>query len=89
MGGAGGIVEVDETYIGQQAGLGTDASGYHNKNMVVTLVERGGSARSFHTDGHSIGDIVPIVRENIQRETRMMTDKAPSLHAGRQGVCGA
>jgi transposase-like protein len=76
MGGAGGIVEVDETYIGRQEGLGVDKTGYHNKNMVVTLVERGGSARSFHTDGHSIGDIVPIVRDNIERETRMMTDKA-------------
>jgi transposase-like protein len=76
MGGAGGIVEVDETYIGQQAGLRTDKSRYHNKNMVVTLVERGGSARSFHTDGHSIGDIVPIVRANIRRESKLMTDAA-------------
>jgi transposase-like protein len=76
MGGAGGIVEVDETYIGRQKGQGVDKSGYHNKNMVVTLVERGGSARSFHTDGHSIADIVPIVRENIRRESRLMTDKA-------------
>ena len=81
MGGAGGIVEVDETYIGQQAGLKTDKSRYHNKNMVVTLVERGGSARSFHTDGHSIADIVPIVRENIDRESRMMTDKAMHYRA--------
>src|SRR3984885_11506199 len=81
MGGAGGIVEVDETYIGQQEGLKTDASRYHNKNMVVTLVERGGSARSFHTDGHSIADIVPIVRENIDRESRMMTDKAMHYRA--------
>jgi hypothetical protein len=76
MGGAGGIVEVDETYIGQQEGLPTDVSRYHNKNMVVTLVERGGAARSFHTDGHSIADIVPIVRENIARESRLMTDRA-------------
>jgi transposase-like protein len=76
MGGTGGIVEVDETYIGRQAGHGIDKSGYHNKNMVVTLVERGGSARSFHTDGHSIADIVPIVRENIKRESRLMTDRA-------------
>jgi transposase-like protein len=76
MGGAGGIVEVDETYIGRQESLGIDQTGYHNKNMVVTLVERGGSARSFHTDGHSIGDIVPIVRENIARESRLMTDQA-------------
>jgi transposase-like protein len=76
MGGEGKEVEADETYIGQQEGLGTDASRYHNKNMVVTLVERGGSARSFHTDGHSIASIVPIVRENIKRESRLMTDKA-------------
>jgi transposase-like protein len=83
MGGAGGIVEVDETYIGRQAGHGVDQTGYHNKNMVVTLVERGGSARSFHTDGHSIADIVPIVRENIRRESRLMTDRA--LHYRRVG----
>jgi transposase-like protein len=83
MGGPGGIVEADETYIGRQAGLGVDKSGFHNKNMVVTLVERGGSARSFHTDGHSIADIVPIVRENIRRETRLMTDQA--LHYRRVG----
>jgi transposase-like protein len=77
MGGAGGIVEVDETYIGRQKDLGVDKTRYHNKNMVVTLVERGGSARSFHTDGHSIKDIVPIVRNN------MMTDRA--LHYRRVG----
>src|SRR5580692_2869390 len=76
MGGEGKEVEVDETYIGRQESLGVDASGYHNKNMVVTLVERGGSARSFHTDGHSIASIVPIVRQNIRRESRLMTDKA-------------
>jgi transposase-like protein len=83
MGGAGGIVEVDEIYIGRQKSLGVDTSGYHNKNMVVTLVERGGGARSFHTDGHSIADIVPIVRENIKRESRLMTDRA--LHYRRVG----
>ncbi len=76
MGGAGKVVEADETYIGRQEGHGVDKSGYHNKNMVVTLVERGGSARSFHTDGHSIASIVPIVRENVRRESRLMTDRA-------------
>jgi len=85
MGGAGEIVEVDETYIGRQAGIESGAGAYHNKNMVVTLVERGGSARSFHTDGHSIADIVPIVRENIRRESRLMTDKALHYRAvGRE-----
>jgi transposase-like protein len=43
MGGPGKVVEVDETYIGRQQDLGVDKTGYHNKNMVLTLVERGGS----------------------------------------------
>jgi transposase-like protein len=81
MGGLGGIVEADETYIGRQEGMGIDKTGYHNKNMVVTLVERGGSARSFHTGGHSVADIVPIVRENIERESRLMTDSARHYQA--------
>jgi hypothetical protein len=51
----------------------------------VTLVERGGSARSFHTDGHSIASIVPIVRANIKRESRLMTDAANHYKAvGRE-----
>jgi transposase-like protein len=81
MGGGGKAVEVDETYIGRQEAHGVDKSGYHNKNMVLTLVERGGSARSFHTDGHSIADIVPIVRQNVRRESDLMTDKAQHYKA--------
>ncbi|HML07754.1 MAG TPA: IS1595 family transposase [Xanthobacteraceae bacterium] len=77
MGGAGKIVEADETYIGTMEGhAGQRVVGGAVKNMVVTLVERGGSARSFHADGHSVATIVPIMRENIRRETRLMTDRA-------------
>jgi len=77
MGGSGRVVEADETYIGSMEGhAGQRVRGGAVKNMVVTLVERGGSARSFHTDGHSAGTIVPIVRENIRRESRLMTDGA-------------
>ena len=75
MGGSGKPVEVDETYIGRMEGQEKTRSPAH-KNMVLTLVERGGAARSFHTDGHSVADIVPIVRANIRRESRLMTDKA-------------
>ena len=50
--------------------------GFAHKNAVLTLVERGGSARSFHIDGQMISDIMPIVRENIAREATIMT------HAG-------
>jgi hypothetical protein len=77
LGGSGKPVEVDETYIGRQEGRGGQfVRGGATKNMVLTLVERGGSARSFHTDGHSAASIVPILRQNIRRESRLMTDKA-------------
>lgn len=76
MGGSGQPVEVDETYIGRQEGQPkTFRSGAH-KNMVLTLVQRGGNARSFHVDGHSIASIVPILRTNIRRESDLMTDEA-------------
>src|SRR5208282_4870230 len=75
MGGRGKAVEADETYIGKQEGY-SDQGGPGVKNMVLTLVERGGPARSFHTEGHSIASIVPIIRQNIRRESRLMTDRA-------------
>ena len=43
---------------------------------MFTLVERGGSARSFHIDGTTLGQMLPIIRANIQRETAVMTDSA-------------
>ena len=49
MGGAGGIVEIDETYIGRKEGFEVQRGGGH-KNAVLTLVERGGAARSFHVE---------------------------------------
>jgi transposase-like protein len=75
MGGAGEIVESDETYIGRVEGR-KKARGTGHKNMVLTLVERGGKARSFHIEGKSVADVMPIVRENIARETTVMTDEA-------------
>jgi transposase-like protein len=80
MGGSGGpVVESDETVIGRREGiLGKHAfrGGFH-KNIVLTLVERGGPARSFHIHSASIDTIAPILRTNIIRESRLMTDKAP------------
>jgi transposase-like protein len=76
MGGAGKTVEMDETYIGRLAGQPAK-KGPSTKNVVLTLVERGGAARSFHIDSTSIAQIVPIVRENVRRESIVMTDEAP------------
>jgi ISXO2-like transposase domain len=50
--------------------------GAHHKHAVLTLVERGGKARSFHVDKATAADIVPIVQKNIAKESRLMTDEA-------------
>jgi len=84
MGGNGGVVEVDETYIGRLQGQ-SKKRGVSHKNTVLTLVERGGSARSFHIDAASIADIAPILRKNISREGRLMTDEARHyIEVGRE-----
>src|SRR5437870_2202609 len=44
----------------------TKAQGWTHKNVVLTLVERGGSARSFHVDTTSIAQIVPRSRQHRQ-----------------------
>ncbi|MBZ9922632.1 IS1595 family transposase [Mesorhizobium sp. BR1-1-7] len=75
MGGNGKQVEVDETYIGRMKGAPVTRGGSH-KNSVVTLVERGGRARSFHVDTARMGNVMPIVRANIARESALMTDES-------------
>lgn len=76
MGGAGAVVEVDETYIGRLEGQPKRRAGFAHKNTVLTLVERGGRARSFHIDSATVANIVPIIRTNVRRESDMMTDEA-------------
>jgi transposase-like protein len=83
MGGPGVIVEVDETVIGRRQGIGGKSvkkarAGFAHKNVVMTLVQRGGGARSFHIDGVRAEDIVPVVKKNLARESAMMTDELKS-----------
>jgi transposase-like protein len=78
MGGAGEIVEVDETKFGKQEGSPKRMRREHAglRNTVLTLVTRGGSARSFHVDGNTVATLLPIIRVNIQAETALLTDEA-------------
>jgi transposase-like protein len=80
MGGSGKTVEIDETVSGRIEGAPKSTkkmggrSGF--RNVALTLVERGGSARSFHVTGTTIAELQPIIRANIHRETAIMTDQA-------------
>jgi transposase-like protein len=87
MGGAGAIVEVDETYIGKKAGVPV-RRGYSHKQAILTLVERGGQARSFHVDGTSAADIMPILKDNIAAETIIMTDEAGQYRGVKDHFAG-
>jgi transposase-like protein len=75
LGGGGGIIEVDETFIGQKEDM-PKRRGFAHKHAVLSLVERGGAVRSFHVDGTSAAHLVPILRANIAREASIMTDEA-------------
>jgi transposase-like protein len=75
MGGAGEIVEIDETFIGKKEGVEM-RRGFAHKHAVLTLVQRGGGSRSFHVDGTKASDLLPIIRANVHPETRVMTDEA-------------
>ena len=74
MGGAGSIVEVDETYIGRDHSK-VKKSGTAHKFAVLTLIGRGGRARSFPIDRATQNTVMPIVMDNVKYETAMMTDE--------------
>ena len=76
MGGEGETVEIDETIIGRQEKGPKPRGGAHGRNVVLTLVQRGGSARSFHVEGSTVGTLIPIIRANIAAQTAVMTDQA-------------
>jgi transposase-like protein len=87
MGGAGGIVEVDETYIGKKSGIRTlnirgkpftkgGKGGVAEKRAIVSLVERGGRVRSFHVDRADKITAASIVTQNIARESKLFTDES-------------
>lgn len=75
MGSGGKVVEVDETFIGKKKDAPKNRR-YAHKHAVLTLVERGGAARSFHVDGVKVKDLLPILQANMAREARVMTDNA-------------
>jgi transposase-like protein len=76
LGGAGKIVEADETYIGRLQGM-RKTRGPGHKMKVLSLVERGGELRSMRVESVSRPTIEKIVKENVDRESRLMTDEAP------------
>ena len=76
MGGTGSAVEADETFIGRKKGRPV-RHGYQHKNKVLSLIDREtGQARSIVVDDLRTSTVAPLVRENVAKEARFMTDEA-------------
>ena len=58
LGSGGGVIEVDETFIGQKEDM-PKRRGFAHKHAILSLVERGGTVRSFHVEGTSAAHLVP------------------------------
>lgn len=77
LGGEGGVVEVDETYIGNRKGVVPGKGGAWHKVPVLALVHReSGKSRAFVVDRTNAESIIPIVKANVDRETYILTDEA-------------
>lgn len=76
MGGAGVFVEADETFVGRKKGVEMKGGGAGHKIPVLSLVERGGSVRSFQLATMDAFLVKRLVVENIAKESTLMTDSA-------------
>ena len=75
FGGNGGVVEVDETFIGHLKGV-PKRRAFHHKMKVLELLDRdSGQARTMVIDDVKAETLMPIVLANVAREARIMTDE--------------
>ena len=72
----GGVVEVDETFIGRDRDKPIKR-GYAHKHKVLALVDRNsGKARSMVVEDLKAKTLTPILRKNIAKEATVYTDEA-------------
>jgi transposase-like protein len=103
IGGAGKFAEADETYFGKKADPAPSrnrrgrpylkgGAGPAGKRAILSLVERGGSVRSFHVAVADKETVIDILRDNLDRETQLQTDESllysgsDKLFAGHETV---
>lgn len=87
LGGEGKIIEADETYFGKTEEQPTTTArgqpfkvagkrGPAGKRAIVSLVERGGSVRSFHVDKADADTVRKILVTNASRKSTLHTDES-------------
>lgn len=87
LGGPGKTVEADETFIGPAKDVFINERGWvkergvASKRKVISLVERGGRARSVKVENIDAATVRKILAENVSPESRLHTDQAPYYKA--------
>lgn len=80
LGGGGGIVEVDETFIGVEPyakQFSKARAAFQHKMKVLALVDRDtGRSKAMVIDAVAVDVVRPILLENIAREARLCTDES-------------
>jgi transposase-like protein len=89
MGGGGKIVEADETFWGNAKPMtkrpGRRTGGYAHKHKIFALVERDGSARSFHVADVTGSTLGPILKGQVAADSHLMTDNAGQYRSEIRG----
>ena len=94
LGGANKVVEVDETYVGGKEGnkhawkRQPGMYGGKGKEAVVALVERGGKMRSHRVANVDSNNLAPILKEQIDAATYVMSDDSPIYPSITGGFAG-
>ena len=84
FGTGGGVVEIDETFIGREPGIGKSRGTAH-KMKVLSLVDRTTRrAKSMVIDDLKALTIMPILKANIDKEATIYTDDALQYNSVRK-----
>ncbi len=81
LGGAGKVVEADETYWGTETGRRTHklqgGARMKEMNKIVSLVERQGKVRSYHVPDVTGENLKRVLMSKIAPESHVITDSSP------------
>lgn len=72
LGGAGQVVEMDETYLNTKP----NKAGEYQERAIAALVERGGPVRSFHVDRMNADAVEVILARNASERSTLSTDES-------------
>ena len=74
----GGIVEIDETYIGGKQRRKGHAAKFDNKDTVIGMRQRGGPLRLVHVENNKASTVYNVISGHVDRGVeQIMTDESP------------